>query len=121
MAAPFDLRKEHQLMRRAGLPVEEAVTVVDFLALGESLSGGDAVLKFRIVPDSWPAPRVSLGATWRKSGIVDVAGRGGSDGRPVPTGAAVAVQVESGGNPGRGARGAIAGDTKISREGFFGH
>jgi len=28
----FDLRQVHQVMRRAGLRVEEAVAVVDFLA-----------------------------------------------------------------------------------------
>jgi len=39
LASRFDLRKVHQYMRRVGLRVEEAGSVVDFLALGDSRAG----------------------------------------------------------------------------------
>jgi len=39
LASRFDLRKVHQYMRRVGLGVEEAGTVVDFLTQGKSRAG----------------------------------------------------------------------------------
>ena len=49
LASRFDLRKVHQYMRRVGLRVEEAGSVVDFLAKGIPARGGHVVFVFRIV------------------------------------------------------------------------
>jgi len=48
LASRFDKRKVHEYGRRVGLPVEEAGTVVDFLASGNS-HVGHVVFKFRIL------------------------------------------------------------------------
>ena len=50
LASRFELRKVNQYMRRVGLRVEEAGSVVDFLALDNS-HAGHVVFKSRIVTD----------------------------------------------------------------------
>jgi len=50
LASLFDLRQMHQYMRRVGLRVEEAGSVVDFLA-SDNVHAGHVGFKFQIVVD----------------------------------------------------------------------
>jgi len=52
LASRFAPRKVHQYMRPVGLRVEEAGSVVDFLAYDNS-HAGHVAFKFRIVADFW--------------------------------------------------------------------
>jgi len=63
LASRFDKRKVHQYMRRVCLRVEEAGSVVDFLAQGNSHLG-HVVFKFRIVAFFSGSTRVPVGTTW---------------------------------------------------------
>jgi len=143
LASRIDLRKGHQYMRRVGLLVEEAVAVVEFLDQGNALPGGKR--GFQVLNLGGPSandtcfvagheaasgtmaavrqrgdPQHGHGVGRSQSGIVDVAGRGGCDGKPLRTGVAVAVLAESRGDPVRGAERALVGDMKLIREKLIG-
>ena len=63
IASRFNFRKVRPYMRRVGLRVEEAESVVDFLAYGNS-HAGHVAFKFRMVADFSVMTRDLVRATW---------------------------------------------------------